>query len=156
MMTTGSICTRNVAYTIPETTIQEAARLMRQHHVGALVVVEPGGKRPKPVGIVTDRDIVVSVVAPEIDASIFTIGDMMNRELVVVAEDEDVFTTVHRMRVKGVRRVPVVDSFGELVGIFTLDDFLALLSREMREVSNLIAREQEQEQILRVPLAASV
>jgi CBS domain-containing protein len=126
---------------------------MRGRHVGALVIVEPGGKRPRPVGIVTDRDLVVSVIAPSIDPRVFTLGDVANQELVMVDQDEDVFTTVHRMRVKGVRRVPVVDALGELVGIFTLDDFLALLAREMREVANLIAREQEQEQVVRLPLS---
>ncbi len=142
-MPIGDVCIRDVVVATKDVTVQQAAVLMRRHHVGDLVVVVEGANGGKvPVGIVTDRDIVVSVVAPTLNAAVYTVGDLVARDLVTVAEDQGVFETVQQMRMTGVRRMPVVDRAGGLVGIISVDDLIQLLSDEMNELAKLIAREQ--------------
>jgi CBS domain-containing protein len=135
-----------VAVANRDTTVKEAARMMRQFHVGDLVVVEGN---TSPVGIVTDRDIVLSVVATGLDPEVFTIGDLINRDLVTVQSDQGVFECIQLMRVHGVRRMPVIDHDGALVGIVSVDDLVGLLAEEMGEVGKLIVREQAHEMQVR-------
>jgi CBS domain-containing protein len=142
-MPIGDVCVRDVVIATKDVTVQQAAVLMRRHHVGDLVVVVDGANGGQvPVGIVTDRDIVVSVVAPTVNAAVYTVGDLVARELVTVAEDQGVFETIQQMRMSGVRRMPVVNRAGGLVGIISVDDLIQLLSDEMSELAKLIAREQ--------------
>jgi len=142
-MPIGDVCVRDVVVATKDVTVQQAAVLMRRHHVGDLVVVMEGANgRQVPVGIVTDRDIAVSVVAPALNAAVYTVGDLVARELVTVAEEQGVFETIQQMRMSGVRRMPVVDRAGSLVGIISVDDLIQLLSDEMNELAKLIAREQ--------------
>jgi len=142
-MPIGDVCVRDVVVATKEVTVKQAAVLMRRHHVGNLVVVVEGSNgRQVPVGIVTDRDIAVSVVAPALNAAVYTVGDLVARELVTVAEEQGVFETIQQMRMSGVRRMPVVDRAGGLVGIISVDDLIQLLSDEMNELAKLIAREQ--------------
>lgn len=142
-MPIGDVCVRDVVVATKDLTIQQAAVLMRRHHVGDLVVVVEGANgRQVPVGIVTDRDIAVSVVAPALNAAVYTVGDLVAKELVTVAEEQGVFETIQQMRMSGVRRMPVVDRTGGLVGIISVDDLIQLLSDEMNELAKLIAREQ--------------
>jgi CBS domain-containing protein len=144
-MAIGEICNREVVIVQRDTTIQEAAKLMRSHHVGALVVVkEVAGKR-HPVGLVTDRDLVIEVLAPELDASVITVGDIMLPKPATVPETTGVFEAIQFMRDKAVRRLPVVDGQGALIGIVALDDLLSLLADELSELSTLVTREQKKE-----------
>jgi CBS domain-containing protein len=122
---------------------------MRQYHVGDLVVVDGTSGRRVPVGIVTDRDIVISVVATGLDPKIFTLGDLLTREVVVGSADEGIFETIQKMRRYGVRRMPIVDAQGSLVGIVSVDDLIQLLAEEMTELSKLISREQARETLSR-------
>jgi CBS domain-containing protein len=144
-MPIGAVCTRDVVVAGKEMTIQDAARLMRHHHVGNIVVVDEVQGRSIPVGIITDRDIVLSVIAMSLDPAIFTLGDLATNEVVTAPEEQGVFESIHQMRVNGVRRMPIVNRHGELVGIISVDDLIQLLSDELQELSNLIAREQAQE-----------
>lgn len=144
-MAIGEICNREVVIVQRDTTVQEAAQLMRSHHVGALVVVrEVSGKR-HPVGLITDRDLVVEVMATQLDASVITAGDIMLPKPATVLDTTGVFETIQLMRDKAVRRVPVVDEHGALIGIVTLDDLLALLAEELSELAILVSREQKKE-----------
>jgi CBS domain-containing protein len=145
-MSIGEICSRETVFTTRETTVATAARLMRHHHVGTLVVVEQmnGGKRV-PVGIVTDRDVVVEVMATGLDPNAITVGDIMGQELVTARESEGVLETMQIMRYKGVRRLPIVDKDGQLVGIVSFDDLLEVLAEQITELSKIVAREQARE-----------
>lgn len=119
---------------------------MREEHVGCVVLAKTEGeKQPRPMGIVTDRDIVVSVLAAGLDVNVFTLGDVVSTALVTVQENDDVFAAVRKMRAKGVRRLPVVDEDGILRGIFTLDDFMELISEELRDATAIVDREQTRE-----------
>lgn len=144
-MRIGEICTTKVIFCAPDTTVVEAARLMRKHHVGDLLVAveEPDGLQP--VGIVTDRDIVVEVVAQEVALDKVAVKDIMSRGLVYVDESKGVYETLALMRHKGVRRMPVVNQSDDLVGIVTLDDLLETIAEEMGLAAKLIAHERERE-----------
>ncbi len=145
-MKTGDVCNREVVFIQRDASVFEAASLMREHHVGDLVVVEEkeNGRRT-PVGILTDRDIVLEVIAEGVDIGGVVVGDIMSFELVTVAEDDDLFDTLKRMRLKGVRRLPVVDRGGALVGIVTVDDLLDLLAEQVSDLARIIQREQTHE-----------
>lgn len=144
-MPIGEICKREVIIIQREETVLQAAKLMRQHHVGDVMVVEDRDGKSTPVGIVTDRDLVVEVIAPELDPDAITVGDIMVSDFATVKENAGVFESIQYMRVKGVRRMPIVDDDGKLIGIVTLDDLLALLSEELDALVKLVAHEQQKE-----------
>jgi CBS domain-containing protein len=145
-MTIGEFCNREVVYALRETTVVEAAKLMRSHHVGSLVVVDQiGTGKRKPVGIVTDRDIVVEVTATGLDPKTITAEDIMSSQLATVREEDTVEQTMEMMRFKGVRRLPVVDRDGGLTGIVTIDDLLELVAENLVELTRIISREQAEE-----------
>jgi len=145
-MPLGDVCVRDVVVAGPDTTVREAAKLMAKHHVGDLVVVrEEAGGRVVPMGIITDRDIVRTVVLEALDPSLFTLGDLGVRDLVTAREDQGVFECMQHMRINAIRRMPVVDRTGSLVGIISLDDLIQLLAEEMGEIAKLISREQARE-----------
>lgn len=144
-MSAGELCNRRVAIAEKTLSVPDAARLMRRLHVGDLVVIEERDGRRQPVGIVTDRDIVVEVVAAGVNPEALTIGDIMGPELATVRENEELFETLRYMRDKGVRRMPVVDQVGGLVGILTLDDLLGLLAEEMTGLARLVSHERQRE-----------
>jgi len=140
-----NVCTLDVAYCVGETTVSEASRLMRQHHAGDLVVVDHGDEGRIPVGIITDRDIVTEVLGKGLDPAKTTIGSVMSKQLVVASGSEDVSDAVERMRVHGVRRVPITDDNGELLGIFTLDDLLKLNAEQAEAPLAILTKEQTRE-----------
>jgi len=144
-MPVGEICNRDVIIVWREDTIFAAAKLMRQNHVGDVVVVDERGGSRLPVGIVTDRDLVVEIMATELDQKVITVGDIMIEELVTVKESLGVFEAIQYMRAKAVRRLPVVDEQGALAGILTLDDLLQLLSEELAAIARLITSQQQKE-----------
>ncbi|MFZ5594309.1 MAG: CBS domain-containing protein [Pseudomonadota bacterium] len=144
-MPIGEICNRDVVFAYKNMAITEIAQLMRNHHVGDLVVVEEKNGKRIPAGIITDRDIVIELVAKGTDVNTVTAGDIMSPELVTARESEGVFETIQLMRLKGVRRIPIVDSGGSLAGIVSVDDLFDLLAQEMNELARLISREQIRE-----------
>jgi len=144
-MTIGDICNRDVACAARETTVFGGAQLMRRRHVGTLVIVDEFSGKRVPVGIVTDRDIVVEVSAVDLDPKTITVGDIMDETLVTIAESAALPDAVEAMRDKGVRRLPVVGTEGELVGIVSIDDVLEALSDELSDLTRIIAREQAHE-----------
>ncbi|MGW8321311.1 MAG: CBS domain-containing protein [Thermodesulfobacteriota bacterium] len=148
-MSVGYVCTREVVILDAEASIREAARLMRKHHVGTIVVVEKVTAGLRPVGILTDRDIVVQAVALEVGLEEVTVGDLMSTDLLVALETDDVPSTMERMKKKGVRRTPVVDGDGCLVGIVTADDLIEFLASQITDLAGVIAREQKLEAELR-------
>jgi CBS domain-containing protein len=145
-MTIGEICTREVFLGGRETTIQEATELMRKHHVGDLIVVDREGEGTVPVGIVTDRDIVISVMALRLDPQVITLGDMMGEELVTAREGQDFSEVLEIMQIKGIRRIPVVDGKGFLVGILSVDDFLEILAKQLGGLAHLLSRQRWKEE----------
>jgi CBS domain-containing protein len=148
-MTIAAIRTREVITAERDTSAAEAARLMRNGHVGDVVVVEELDGRRIPRGIVTDRDIVVSVVAKGLDPEMISVGEIMSPELAVGRERDGVARTIDVMREKGIRRLPIVDSSGGLVGIVSLDDLFAFLAMEIASLARVSGRERHLEAELR-------
>lgn len=144
-MNVGSACNREVIVADRSSGVLEVARLMRDYHVGSIVVTEADEGGMRPVGIVTDRDLVVEILAQEVDARAVVLEDVMTHYPVAANEDDDLEYAVELMRDKGVRRVPVVDNSGFVVGILSMDDLLWEMSREFDSIASLVQREQRNE-----------
>ena len=141
----GEICSRIVVVGERDTPLPAAARRMREQHVGCLVVVDDTGSGRRVAGMLTDRDIVTSVMAKAVDPTTLRVEDVMSTD-VVTARETDAFTELlATMRHKGLRRLPVVDAQGVLVGLVTLDDLLGILAEQMRTVVQAIESEQRRE-----------
>jgi len=128
-----------------ETAIVEAAKLMRKHHIGALVVVEQSREGSVPVGVVTDRDIVIEIVGAGLSPETVKVGEILQRPVVTVQQDAGYAEAVRSMSVNGVRRMPVVDASGALVGIITVDDILHQLAGPLLALGELAGRERHYE-----------
>lgn len=142
-MPISEVCNREVIIARRDETALEAAKLMRERNVGTLVVVDECDGIRVPVGIVTDRDLVVEILAPEVDPTFIRIGDIMRPDLAKVIGSCGVFEAIQYMRGKGVRRLPVVDDDGGLQGIVTLDDLLSLLAEEFGALARLVEHERK-------------
>jgi len=148
-LTISEICKRNVSVAFKATTLPGAARLMRENHVGCLVVVdEVEGKRIV-VGLLTDRDIVTAVVASDLNPATLRVEDVMATDLVTAREDDSLIDLMQTMRRKGVRRIPVVGTQDELLGVVTLDDVLDVLAQELGLLVAAIDSEGKRERQLR-------
>lgn len=148
-MSVGELCSRTVTVVQRHESVMAAARLMRQQHVGDVVVVEPEGDAQRPIGILTDRDIVVELVAMEADLGTLTVGDAMSDLLFTLPEDMDLLVAVGEMRSHAVRRAPVVDARGRLVGILSIDDVLGVLAELLKDLSCLVSKGRRREKSLR-------
>jgi CBS domain-containing protein len=148
-MRVSQVCTSNVVCVASTCTVREAAEIMRQRHVGSLVVVEAGAVRAAPIGLLTDRDIAITVVAPGMLPEVVTVGDVMSLPLYTFEEDGDLLDAIRHMRDKGVRRLVVTDRTGDLAGILSLDDALAALASQLAALERVVEREQVRESALR-------
>lgn len=148
-MKVAEFCSREVVIVGREETILDAARLMRKYHVGNVIVVEERAGRRYPVGILTDRDIVVELIANEIPFDAVSIGDVMSFELLTVREEDSLLDTIKRMQDRGVRRLPVVDAHGALKGIVAMDDMLELVAEQLVGLVKSVTKEQQKERDLR-------
>ena len=148
-MTVGKFCNRDVIIAEKERTVIEVAKLMRHHHVGDVVIVSSNGNGTKPIGILTDRDIVIELVACDVPLESVAVGDVMSYELVTAKEDDSIWDTLQLMRAKGIRRVPVVNASDELEGILSIDDLLELFAEELNLLAKVPFREQLIESVTR-------
>ena len=144
-MSIGEFCSRDVVIVHKGANALEAAKLMRQYHVGDVVVVMDKDDQKVPVGILTDRDIVIELVAEQVDPESISVGDVMSDHLITIRESDELLDTIEQMRSKGVRRAPVVSKECELVGILTLDDLLDFLAEALNGLVLLTGREQHRE-----------
>jgi CBS domain-containing protein len=148
-MRVQDVCTHRAVSISPAATVREAAQTMRTFHVGALVVVEqPNGERV-PVGMLTDRDIVVAIVAADVSPGMVKVGDVMAREPATCSEDEQLLDAVERMRTHGIRRLPVLNAKGGLCGLLSADDIYGALGVYLQEMSRALTREQMREMEMR-------
>ncbi|NVK44393.1 MAG: CBS domain-containing protein [Oceanospirillaceae bacterium] len=145
-MSVGEICNREVVVVDQNENISDAARLMRKYHVGNVVVARTAndGTR-RPVGILTDRDIVIELLAKGVDLDAISVGDAMTYDLLTLNENDEVDEAIKQMRAQGVRRAPVVNGSGLLVGILAVDDVIERLSEQFADLVALLQREQQQE-----------
>lgn len=141
-MRISDICSRSVACVGIHTTAREAAWKMSEVHTGTLVVTAQNGA---PIGILTDRDLVLKVLAKGAVAEAVFVGDVMTREVITCKADEDIFDAAQSMRRHGVRRLPVLDDELGVIGLVSADDIYSALASHMKELGQALLREQLQE-----------
>lgn len=141
-MTVASLCNRNVATIHADAGVVDAALQMREGHVGDLVVTETRGGRECPIGMITDRDIVIEVVAAGVAPESLKVADVMSRDVVTVQEDNGIEFALREMRRKGLRRLPVIDGKRALIGILTVDDVLEHVARLTGHIADAIRIEE--------------
>jgi len=146
-MSIEKICKKDVVCVSEKTTIQEVAEKMKAHHVGDIIVTDSENGDDTPIGILTDRDIVVSIVAKGGDIQSTTVGDVMTRNPTVVSVDDEITECIELMQSTGAKRLPVVDTDGALVGIVTADDLLEYLVAELGDLTQLGQRQHEREEL---------
>lgn len=139
-MKAGELCIRNVATATAGDTVVEAARRMAEFRTSDLIIVEDRPcDRPRPIGVVTDRDLVVRVLAcPERSPATTTVGEVMRSSLVTACEDEEIERIVAAMRDRAIRRIPIVDRRGGLRGVLSLDDVLRWMREQLEAATRLL------------------
>jgi CBS domain-containing protein len=145
-MSIGKVCNREVVVIERRESILDAAKLMREHHVGNVVVVEDRDGTRIPVGILSDRDLVVEVLAQALSPDAVDVGDLMSTDLLTARENDELLDTIKRMTARGVRRVLVLDDSGALVGILALDDLIELIAEQLADLVGLLGTELRHEQ----------
>jgi CBS domain-containing protein len=147
--TAGDLCTREVVTVSRATALNEAARLLRNHHVGCLVVIDETTEGRIPVGMLTDRDIVTAVVAKEVSPMMLRVADVMSEDVATVNESASLQDALALMRHRRVRRMPVVEAGGMLVGLLSTDDLTRLLSSELQSLAEVLGGQRQLEQMKR-------
>jgi CBS domain-containing protein len=148
-MPINECCSTSVVTCGTEASVPQVAELMRKNHVGAVVVVSGQAGEQVPVGIITDRDIVLETVALDLDVPVFTAGDIMSAPVIAVRENEGIVEALRLMRASAIRRLPVVRQDGTLVAIVSSDDVLKLLTAELSMMTGAIVDQREAERRLR-------
>lgn len=144
-MLVGTLCSRGPITVSTGAPISDVARMMRDRHVGAVVVTESDGKRPRVVGIITDRDIVRAQLERTADLSRLSAGQVMTRHPLVIREEESVDGAIAHLHARGVRRAPVVAQDGILVGLISADDLLAHVAHKLIGLAEIVGRQRSVE-----------
>jgi CBS domain-containing protein len=143
-MRVEELCTPNVITIVAAASIVEAAKQMREHHVGDVIVLPDSGDG-YPIGVLTDRDITVELVAQDLPLSGVSVGDVMSRDIVTVKAQDDLADALEMMATNAIRRIPVIDENDEIVGILSIDDVISVIAEELKKVSSLCRRQPGQE-----------
>jgi CBS domain-containing protein len=143
-MTISALCKRVVVTIHRDATVENAALVMRSSHIGDVVVVDAADTR-RPIGIITDRDIAVEVVAQGLAPAQTLVGSVMSTPVVSLREEDSFLEALDKMSARGVRRAPVLDRDGRLKGMVSVDDLVPLLARELAKIGALIRHEQAAE-----------
>lgn len=144
-MSAGAICNREVVVAAANEPVRDAIARMREYHVGTVVAVEEPDGMCVPVGILTDRDITLASADRHVDLEKLCVGDLMSVDLAVAKESDDVLDVVELMKERGVRRVPIVNARGGLVGILSVDDVLEVFAAQLSDLAHIIGRERRHE-----------
>jgi CBS domain-containing protein len=153
-MKIADICTRELVMADKDASLQQAAALMRQHHVGTLVVIANAAEGIQVVGIVTDRDVVIEAVARGLDVKQTSIGRLAENKLAVVPDTATIEEAIGAMKKRGVRRLLVANEGGQLSGIVSLDDLLDAVAHDVAELARIGRSGIERESAERAPLPA--
>jgi CBS domain-containing protein len=143
LMKVGEICSRDVLVVGPAEPLAKCAREMKERNVGSVVIVDDSRGYRRPMGIVTDRDALRGQFDRKADLFCLSAGDVMTTDPLVLNEETDVAEAVERMSRRAVRRAPVVDGSGELVGIVTFDDLVPAIAAQMTTIAKIISGQSE-------------
>ena len=144
-MNVGQICSRNVVSVPASASLDDAAKLMLDHHVGAVVVTKAPIDQPVPAGIITDRDIVRAQLERTSDLTRTCVRDVMTPDPLVLNEEDAIEDAIRKMRARGVRRAPVVTSHGLLAGVVSTDDLIAHLAAELAGLARVLEQQPRHE-----------
>ena len=153
-MRIGELCRRSVVTCRRDTSALEIAQLMRDRHVGDVIVVDEHAGVVTPVGVITDRDLVIEVMAKGVGPDTLRAEDLIVVEIVTAFESELIYDAIWHMRGKGIRRLPVVDAQNHLVGVLTTDDVTRFLAEELSDVARIPPLQIEREEARREPGAS--
>ena len=145
-MNVADVMTRNVTFVTEDASLVDVARTMREDHVGDVVVTRRGEPGNRPIGILTDRDIVIQVVAEDAPLDSLSAGDAMSRELVTVQDNASLAEAASQMGQHGIRRLPVTDQDGLLIGLLSMDDVLAQLGSLLDNLADVVRFQQQIEE----------
>jgi CBS domain-containing protein len=144
-MNVGEACTRGALTVSPSAPLSDVAEIMCDRHVGAVVVTEAPLDKPVVVGIITDRDIVRAQLEHTADLSRLRTGEVMTRDPLVLNEQESIASAIGRLQARGVRRAPVINASGMLVGLVSTDDLLLQVSDELANLAQLVSNQPRRE-----------
>ncbi len=150
-MTIGDIATAAVIVTYPDQPLAEAARAMREHNVGSLVVLDAHDPERRPIGMLTDRDIVRGQIDKGADLHCLTVGEVMSRDPLSLRSDMSLGEGLAALKARTVRRAPVVGPGGSLLGIVTLEDLLPAVAGELEALAKLIGEQSDRARSARAP-----
>ena len=153
VMSLSELCNKNVVTISAEDTMLYACKLLRNEHVGCLIVTDLYEGNSQPIGIITDRDVVVKVIAPEVNISKVLVKDVMDSKFISANINDDIHVALNLMRKHGIRRIPLINDSGCLEGIVTIDDLFSYLSDELNKLTRAIYMEQSREKIIRSKIA---
>lgn len=142
-------CRSDVLVVDRNSTVIEAARRMREAHLGDVVICSEDNGISKPIGILTDRDIVIGVLALDLPLDAVRVEDVMTPALVTIRQNVGVYEAIQLMETYGVRRLPMVNDEGALIGITSAADLMELLGREIMALSRLPSQQRQKEQEIR-------
>ncbi|KUG19164.1 MAG: CBS domain-containing protein [Methanomicrobiaceae archaeon] len=130
-------CRQQVVAVSPDTSILDVARVMEEKNVGSVMIV----RGEKPEGIITDRDIVLRVCAKGMAMDSVRVEDVMTKNLITLKDDTGIYEAIERIKDAGIRRMPIVDDAGMLIGIITLDDVIRMIGEEMANIAENIEKQ---------------
>ena len=139
------LCSSPAFVAYPDQALSLAVAEMRRHDVGALVVIAAGDPRRRPLGILTDRDVLCGQVRQAADLHCLTVGDVMTRDPLCVDSEAQLAEAIAAMASRAVRRAPVIDRVAGLVGIVTLDDLVPILAQELGGLASLMGSQSRRE-----------
>ena len=140
-MNIGQVCSQPAATVDLSATLAEAAVLMRDRNVGAVIVTQSPSDRPTAVGVITDRDIVRAQLDHAADLSSLCVEHAMSREPLEIHAQSDIDDAIRRMRARGVRRAPVIAGDGTLIGVVSIDDLIACVAEDLVGLSTVLGRQ---------------
>lgn len=147
--TVADVCIYYPVVVSQDATLREVASKMREHHIGDVIVTQAINGRVKPIGMITDRDIVIQVIAKDADTRDICATDIMSPDLHTMATTMSIDEAITLMHKKGVRRFPVVDGSGCLVGVVTIDDLLGVVAKQLAQLFDTFGQARAQEIKLR-------
>ena len=140
-MKVSEICSHHVVSVTESASLRDVAGLMDKHRIGTVVVISKFSERGVPIGIITDRDIVRAQLEHVADLSRVRVADVMTKSPSTVFDHETVEAAIQALRARGVRRAPVINAHGELVGLLSSDDLIAEVARQVGVVAEMMQRQ---------------
>lgn len=145
-MNITEIASMNPISIAPDASAREAAITMRDTHVGCVIVATGSDDdRLTPVGVVTDRDLAIMLIAMNADPDEVTVQDIMSSDPLILSQGDAVEDAIEMMNSHAVRRAPIVDAKGFLIGVVSIEDLVSVISDHLQKLADLLFEGMEYE-----------